>query len=80
MTNKELQEVIQTKEELDELQSFLFYAEKVWTGKITLRKLVSSAYGMFESKEFEMDTDIKTRVLAVLKEHEHFLVEKIEKM
>lgn len=67
------------KEEIQELDEFIYYAEHVWTGKLTIKekvmKFISNSYGAFSSKEFEMNTHIKNRVLDVLIEYKNELEE-----
>lgn len=59
--------------EIRELESFIYTAQKVWTGKIIKqnRKYIfkSSPYGALHSQEFNMNTTIKNRVLNVLREY-----------
>ncbi len=72
------------KKEIQELDSFIFYASKVWTGKLTIKEkvmsFISNAYGAFESKEFKMDTHIKNRVLDVLIDYKNELEKEFEDM
>ena len=84
MTEKELREANNIKEEINELESFILGAEKVWTGKIIKRDTTyifkSNAYGAINSKEFKMNTEIKNKVLDVLREYLKNLKEKLEDM
>lgn len=72
MTDKELRYANEIKKEINELESFIFTAERVWTGKIIKRKakyiFKADGYGAFNSKEYEMNTEMKNRVLEVLKD------------
>lgn len=62
MTEEQLYKANKINQEIKRINDFLFYAERTWTGKV-----VSNAYGMFESKSYEMDTETKNQVLDVLR-------------
>ncbi|MEK3995475.1 hypothetical protein MKY29_12040 [Psychrobacillus sp. FSL K6-2365] len=72
MTDNELERANKLKLEIKELESFLFSAERVWTGKIvkqTSKFLIkSNPYGVFNEAEYNMNTEMKNKVLDVLKE------------
>lgn len=82
VTEKELIEANKIKAEIDELERFMFKAESVWEGKIISRftKFIfkSIAYGAIESAEYNMNTEIKNRVLDVLREHLKELKKRLE--
>lgn len=82
MTNEQLIEANKIKKEIDELETFIFKAESVWTGKIIKRDtkyiFKSNAYGVIESSEFNMNTDIKNKVLDVLREYLKELKKQLE--
>ena len=87
MDDKKLQRANFLKEELRKLDSFIFTAEKVWTGKLIKKELykydskltfISNAYGYIEEKEFEMNTTIKNKVLDVLRQYLKELEEEFE--
>lgn len=69
MTDKDLIKANKLKKEIDELELFIWEAERVWTGKIIKTKYIfkSNGYGAFGSAEFNMNTAIKDRVLDVLR-------------
>lgn len=73
MDNLSLQRAKKLEQEIKELESFINTASMVWTGKIVKKEckyiFKSNPYGYFESKEYEMDTDIKNKVLDVLRDH-----------
>lgn len=70
------------KDEIKELDDFIFYASRVWTGKLTIKekimRFISSSYGVFESKEFKMNNTIKNRVLNVLIQYRDELEEEFK--
>ena len=82
MTDKDLIKANRLKEEIRELESFIWSAEKVWTGKIIKRDtkyiFKSSSYGAIDSEEFNMNTKIKNKVLEVLREHLKDLKQQLE--
>ena len=73
MTDDDLAKANELKKEITELENFIFYAESVWTGKIikqdTKYIFKSNAYGSIKSKEFNMNTKIKNKVLNVLRDY-----------
>ena len=73
MTSKELIEANNINKEIKELDLFIWTAERVWTGKIIKKDtkyiFKSSAYGGIDSAEFNMNTEIKNKVLDVLRNH-----------
>lgn len=79
MDTKNLNRVNKLKEEIQELDSFIFYASRVWSGKVTIKerimRFISKSYGAFESREFKMNTIIKNRVLDVLIKYKEELEE-----
>ncbi len=84
MTNETLTKANKLKTEIDELENFIWKAEKVWEGKIIKRisKFVfqSKPYGVYNSAEYNMNTEVKNKVLDVLKEHLKDLKEQLEKI
>lgn len=77
---EQLMKANELKNEIKELEWFISRAEKVWEGKIIRREskyiFKSIAYGVIESEEFHMDTEIKNKVLDVLRNHLECLKEK----
>ncbi len=84
MKAKDLELANKIQDEIEELESFIFDAEKVWTGKLIQRTPIitfkSSSYGVISSSEYEMNTQIKNKVLDVLREHLKLLKEKLAGM
>lgn len=72
MTDTELREANEIKKEIDELNSFIFSAERVWEGKIIKREskfiFKSIGYGVIDSAKYEMNTEMKNRMLDLLRE------------
>lgn len=75
MMREELRRANELVKEIEEIEDFIDTASKVWTGK-----LVSGSYGTYGQKEFHMNTDIKNRVLEVLKEYNNELIAELEKI
>ncbi len=82
MKEQELLKANEIKKEIDELRDFIWSAEKVWTGKIIKKEVKyifkANPYGALKSKEFEMKTEIKNKVLDTLREHLNDLIKKLE--
>ncbi|WP_342505876.1 hypothetical protein [Sporosarcina sp. FSL K6-2383] len=72
MTDADLNLANEIKKDIRELERFLLSAEKVWTGKLIKKtsKYIfrSSAYGMFHEADYFMNTEIKNKVLDVLRD------------
>ena len=72
------------KYRVKELEFFIWKAESVWMGKIIKKEckyiFKSNSYGVIDSSEFNMNTEIKNKVLDVLKEYLVELKEKLESM
>ena len=68
--SKKMRELNDLEKRIKELDNFTYKAGKVWRAKINLKKLSSVAYGIFESVSYDMDTEIKNRVLDVLIEYQ----------
>lgn len=71
MTDKELREANEIKEEISNLKKFLFYGERTWTGELIKRvpmiTVKSHSYGALGSAIYELDTNTKNEILAFLK-------------
>lgn len=78
MERSDLKKINELDNEIKELDDFLFVAKKVWKGRVTLQKVISKAYGFFGPTEFNMNTEIKNRVLKVLEDYKQELEIKIE--
>ncbi|HSQ88826.1 hypothetical protein [Romboutsia sp.] len=82
MDIKQLNKANALNEEIRELDLFINSASKVWAGKLSIKdkimRFISNSYGVIESKEFKMNTDIKNRVLDVLKEYKTELEEEFK--
>ncbi|MBU3126752.1 hypothetical protein [Clostridium tagluense] len=73
MTSKELIKANIINKAIRELDLFISTAEKVWEGKIVKKSskyiLKSIAYGVYDEAEYHMNTELKDKVLNVLREH-----------
>lgn len=73
MTEQELAKANNLNKEIEELESFIWSAERIWTGKIIKRdtKYIfrANGYGAFNDVDYNMNTEMKNKVLNVLKEH-----------
>lgn len=73
MTKEELTKANEIQKEIKELDFFIWKAEHAWTGKIIKRKanfiFKTDAYGASQSAEYNMNTEMKNKVLDVLKQH-----------
>ena len=69
-------------EQIRKLDYFIFYANRAWTGKLTIKdkivKFITDSYGATQSKEFNMNTEIKDRVLKVLQDYKNELEEEFK--
>lgn len=85
MTNEQLERANYLKEKIKELENFLWHAEQLaWTGKIIKRETKyifrANAYGAFKDEDYFLSTQIKDRLLIVLKEHLKEMKEELENM
>lgn len=82
MTLEELEEVNRIRKEINRLEDFLYTAERVWKGKLTVEKqkyiLESIAYGFLESKSIELDNDMKNKVLKLFRDRVNELKKSLE--
>ena len=82
MKDHELIQANRINKEIRELELFISCSEKVWTGKIIKRTssfiFKSNDYGAIDSVEFNMNTEIKNKVLDVLREHLKVLKNQLE--
>jgi hypothetical protein len=73
MTNEELERANYLKKKIQELESFIWNAERVWTGKIIKQTekyiFKANGYAAFNDAEYTLNTKMKDRLLDVLKEH-----------
>ena len=73
MTNENLERANYLKKKIKELEDFIWYAERVWNGKIvnqTQNDIFKTVpYGMFEEREYILNTNIKDKLLDVLREN-----------
>ncbi|MBU3186583.1 hypothetical protein [Clostridium estertheticum] len=81
MTEEDLTRANEIKKELRELDSFIFSAGHVWTGKIIKRDtkyiFKSNGYGVIDSAEFSLSTSMKDKVLDVLRAYQSDLMEQL---
>jgi hypothetical protein len=81
MTEKDLQLANNIQREIKNIEHFIWKAEKVWTGKLIQRVPIltfkSTPYGIFESSEFDLSTELKNKVLNVLRKELEILKEKL---
>lgn len=63
------------KSNIDAIDNFLYAAENVWTGT-----LVSSHYGIYKSRYFKLDTDLKNQMLDVLRKRRVEYVQQIQEI
>ncbi len=65
MTEQDLIRANALKKEIDELENFIHVARNVWAGRLIKRDAVfifkSNPYGIYNSKEFYMNTKIKNQ-------------------
>ena len=84
MIESDLKRANELAKEIRELERFIHVASSVWTGKLLSRevKLIfkTTAYGIFDSEEYEMDTDIKNKVLGVLRNYLAELKEELRQL
>jgi hypothetical protein len=73
MTDENLDRANELKKEIRELECFIQGARMLWTGKIikqdTKYIFKANGYGAIKSKEFNMNTKIKNKVLDVLSDY-----------
>ena len=84
MTDKDLEKANSLKKEIEELDCFIRRAEMRWTGKIIKKDtkyiFKSNAYGGMESVEYNLNTEMKDKVLDVLRDHLQDLKNQLEEI
>lgn len=84
MTQDQLNKANGLKKEIDKLESFIWKAERTWTGKIIKREtefiFKSNPYGTIDSAEFNLDEKLKIKVLDVIREHLKELKKQLEEL
>lgn len=84
MNTDDLRRANAIQREIKRIEGFLFYAERVWTGKIikmdTKYIFKSNAYGALKSKELELNTELKDKMLEVLREYLRELKAELDKI
>ena len=82
MTLEELREANRIEKEINRLEDFLYTAERVWKGKLTVEKqkyiFGSIPYGFLESKSIELDNDMKNKVLKLFRDRVKELKKSLE--
>lgn len=73
MTNEQLERANYLKKDIKELEYFIGCAERRWTGKIVKRDIKyifkANGYGALEEVEYGLNTNMKNKLLDVLREH-----------
>jgi hypothetical protein len=84
MDIKELSRANSLFKEIRELERFISSAEKVWTGRLIKKTskhiFRSNAYGAISEAEFHLNTDLKNKVLDVLRDHLDELKSELENL
>jgi hypothetical protein len=84
MTNEQLEQGNKIKKEIESLESFIRKAETTWTGKIIKKTSTyifrSNPYGAMDSAELELDTEMKIKVLDLLRERVIVLKKRLEEV
>lgn len=74
MTNEELKKANELKKQIHEIECFLITARNSRSGKLLIKRhkpklfFKANGYGFFESKEFELNTELKNEVVKLMKE------------
>ncbi len=73
MDKKTLDRAKEIDKEIKELEDFIMFAEVVWRGRIVKQDtryiFRSNAYGAVKERELKLNTELKNKVLNVLREH-----------
>lgn len=84
MTDEQLEKANYLKKDIRKLESFIWHAERIWTGKIIKRDtkyiFKANGYGCFEDKEYDLSTTMKDKLLDVLRNHLKEMQEELENM
>ena len=84
MTEQDLRKANKLSKEISELAYFILIAQSVWDGKLIKKSeyyiFKSSSFGMHTEGEYFMNTDIKNKVLDVLRDHLKDLENQLEKI
>jgi len=82
MTEEQLRKANEINAEIKRIDDFLFYAEKVWTGKIVKQTaryvLKSDSYGYLTEAAYHLDTETKNEMLDVLRKKRDKLKAELE--
>lgn len=72
MTDKDLERANYLKKKIKELENFIWYSERLWTGKIIKQTekyiFKLNGYGGFEDKEYNLNTKMKDKIIDILRE------------
>ena len=81
MSDQELREANEIQRQIRQLENFLSYGEKVWTGELIKRVPVitvkSNSYGIYGEAVYELDTETKNEVLEFLRAKRSKLKERL---
>lgn len=91
MTREELKRANIISKEIEKLEDFIYKASMVWTGKVTANNYIetkhlgkflfkSNSYGTVEMAEYELDNEMKNKVLQVLKDRVTELYTELEEI
>lgn len=73
MTNEQLERANHLKKDIQELEYFIGCAERRWTGKFIKQTekyiFKANGCGALEKVEYNLNTDMKDKMLDVLREH-----------
>lgn len=79
MTREELKRANDINKEIEKLENFIYKASMVWTGKVIATNYIetkrvgrfifrSRSYGTVEEAQYDLDNEMKNKVLQVLKD------------
>lgn len=84
MDKKTLARAKEIDKEIKELENFIMFAGMVWTGRIVKQDtryiFKSNAYGELKERELKLNTELKNKVLDVLREHVSSLKKQFSEM
>lgn len=80
MDRENIKQIKAIDEEIQELKHFLRIAREVWTGTLTLKKILSNAFGVYNKQEYWLNTKMKNKMLVILEEQLKELYQKLDEM
>lgn len=84
VTSTQLKRANQLSEEISELESFIYTADRCWGGELDTRKkrlfFSNKPYGIFEKKTLECNTKLKNMIRDLIYQYKQELENELESL